>query len=200
MARKSKDHYFDNSKVEELLTRYVEDGCTEVRLRDEIMEHAVPLIRNVLHGTNLANVVKCQHAVSLEDLASVSWVQIEKTLYKYEPGRSTKVFSMWTQIAYTACLAHIKKETRDAVRVREWQNGRAAPCFDKREKPDFYAIMDDLRRTVPPEYQDMVATLVDLYETDERPWFGLLGKLAVEHGKDRSRAFLAFLKACKLEF
>jgi hypothetical protein len=99
----------------------------------------------------------------------VAWQQIEKTLYKFEPGRA-KVFNLWSQIAYTVCMAYIKKETRDAQNVRAWKSGgHPAPLFEKHERPNFCKVMAELREAVAPEHQEMVDALVDLYEEDDQP-------------------------------
>lgn len=193
MARSGK-HYFDNDAVEALLTRYVEGACTDIKLRDEIMEHATPLIQNVIRSNRLDRLLQYQHRSNESDLASIAWAQIEKTLYKFESGRA-KVFSLWTQIAYTVCMAYIKKETRDAVNVRKWRDGHPAPLLDKPKKPEFYAIMEELRESVLSEYREMVDSLVQVYEQDRQPWIGLVGKL-VERGYTRrqARGFLAHIR------
>jgi len=190
----ARNHYFDNAAVEKLLTRYVQGGCTEVALRDEIMEHASPLIYAVIRKNNYANLLPYGHGSNVDDLASIAWQQIEKTLYKFEPGRA-KVFSMWTQVVVLVCLAHIKKESRDSCYVRRWRDGQPAPSFDRREKPDFYKVMEELREAVEPEYQEMVDAVVELYETDDQPWIGIIKKLVARgFSRQKTREFLACLK------
>ena len=87
-----------------------------------------------------------------------------------------------------------KARTRDTQNVRSWRDGHPAPLFEKPKKPDFYKVMAELRETVPPEYEEMVGALVEMYETEERPYVGLVGKLAARHGRTKAREFLAHLK------
>ncbi len=190
----ARNQYFDNAAVEKLLTRYVQEGCTQAALRDEIMEHASPLIYAVIRKNNYADLLPYGHGSNVDDLASIAWQQIEKTLYKFEPGRA-KVFSMWTQVVVLVCLAHIKKESRDSCYVRRWRDGHPAPSFDRREKPDFYEVMKELRASVLPEYQEMVDAVVELYETDSQPWVGIIKKLvALGYSRNKVRSFLAHVK------
>lgn len=193
---KRKDHYFDNAAVEKLLTRYVEGACTDRALRDEVMSHATPLIRGVIRKKQLQQLLQYHHKSNEDELIAVAWQQIEKTLYKYEPGRA-KVFNLWTQIAFTVCMAYIKKETRDAVAVRKWREGEPhpKPLFEKRKRPDFYGIMEELREVVRPEYREMVDNLVEIYEKDAQPWVGIIGKLTQRgYTRRQARAFLAHVK------
>ncbi len=193
MARNSK-HYFDNEAVEALLTRYVQGACTDIVLRDEIMAHAIPLIRNVILSSGHHKLLQYHHGSNVDDLFAVAWAQLEKTLYKFEPGRA-KVFSLWTQITYTCCLAYIKKETRDAINFRKWRDGHPAPLFEKRKKPDFYAVMAELRETVPEEYREMVDALVEIYEEEAQPWIGIIKKLGQRgYSRNVAREFLAHLR------
>jgi hypothetical protein len=200
---KPQDHYFDNEKVEELLTRYIEGACTDRALRDEIMEHAVPLIHAVIRTQNLAALMYPRGADTVEELASVAWERIEKILYKFEPGRA-KVFSMWSQVTYLTCLAYIKKETRGACAVKQWDEGeREIPRRLRREsdtgepKVDLYAEMADLRAACRGNdlYVQMVDYLIERYETEEYPWMGLSAALAERFGGRKvAKAFLTFVR------
>jgi hypothetical protein len=78
------NHYFDNEIVERLLYRYLEGACTDVKLRDEIMEHAAELIRQIIKAHNLGQIYPGKDDSSIGDLAQVAWLQIESALYKYE--------------------------------------------------------------------------------------------------------------------
>ena len=79
-----KNYYFDNEAVERLLHRYVRGACTDVKLRDEIMDHASELIYQVIKAHNLAQIYPGKDDSSMMDLFQVAWVQIESALYKYE--------------------------------------------------------------------------------------------------------------------
>lgn len=76
--------YFDNNKVEDLLVRYKWTGCTNVELRDQIMDHAGELIRQVIRTHNLHKIYRGQEDSAFGDLFQTAWVQIEKALYKYK--------------------------------------------------------------------------------------------------------------------
>ncbi|MDP1712562.1 MAG: LAGLIDADG family homing endonuclease [Candidatus Nanopelagicaceae bacterium] len=88
-----KNYYFDNAKVEGLLTRYVNSSCTDVKLRDEIMVHASELIRQIIRAHGLQNIYPGREDSSFYDLFQTGWVQIESALYKFVPGKA-KVFNM----------------------------------------------------------------------------------------------------------
>jgi hypothetical protein len=79
-----KSYYFKNELVEELLYRYLETECTDIRFRDEIMSHASELIRQVIRAHNLQSIYHGRDDASFGDLFQVAWVQIESALYKYE--------------------------------------------------------------------------------------------------------------------
>jgi intein/homing endonuclease len=101
------NHYFDNTKVEKLLIEYHKTGCTDVRLRDEIMSHAHDLIINVIRTHNLHTIYGGREESSFNDLYQLSWVQIESTLYKFDssPGHS-KIFNMWCASPSTMVLTN----------------------------------------------------------------------------------------------
>lgn len=177
---KPKNMYFNNPLVEGLLRRYVMTGCTDIKLRNEIMSHAAELIRQVIRTHGLHVIYGGGEDSSFNDLFQIAWVQIEKTLYKFDYSQiftlywmdgdkkvrykirglikeeddesyvlqitrensynilgkevdfnlddlvevkkseivskrfdNTKVFNMWSQIARTVVLAHVKKDSRD---------------------------------------------------------------------------------------
>ena len=166
-----KNMYFDNNLVEQLLYKYVENACTNVRLRDEIMSHASELIRQIIRANNLQQIYPGKDEASFGDLFQVAWCQVESVLYKYEAqphclecfnhlrpqdsllnnrmtlfyslikqikhcpycnvklsrsnvyyrGKS-KVFNMWSQVARTVALAHIKRESRDRKNYGGYQS------------------------------------------------------------------------------
>lgn len=80
----AKKYYFDNNKVEDLLLQYVWTGCTDIKLRDGIMENASELIRQIINTHNLYKIYPGQEESAFGDLFQTAWVQIEKTLYKYK--------------------------------------------------------------------------------------------------------------------
>lgn len=75
--------YFINEIVEWELTKYLWTGCTKVALRDQIMSHAVELVRQMIRKQRLHTIYPGQEDSAFGDLLQTAWVQIEKTLYKY---------------------------------------------------------------------------------------------------------------------
>lgn len=75
--------YFDNNVVEDLLLRYKWTGCTDVRMRDDIMSNTEELIRQIIRAHNLHRIYQGQEESTFMDLFQTAWIQIEKTLYKY---------------------------------------------------------------------------------------------------------------------
>ena len=75
--------YFDNNLVEDCLRLYIQHGCTDIALRDEIMKHANELIRQVIKTHGLDKIYPGQDESAFMDLMQTAWIQIEKTLYKY---------------------------------------------------------------------------------------------------------------------
>ena len=76
--------YFDNNKVEDLMLKYRWTGCTDRRLRDEIMVNTEELIRQIIRAHNLHRIYPGQEESAFMDLFQTAWVQIERTLYKYK--------------------------------------------------------------------------------------------------------------------
>ena len=90
------NYYFDNNKVEQLIIKYHETGCTDIELRNEIMSHSSELIVNVIRTHNLHGIYAGGEDSAFGDLYQTAWQQIESTLYKFDakPGHS-KIFNMW---------------------------------------------------------------------------------------------------------
>jgi hypothetical protein len=198
-----KGYYFDNHKVEKLLTEYVKGGCTAVELRNEIMSHAMELLRQIIRTHNFHNIYPGHDAASFGDLFQVGWTQIEKTLYKfnYEPGH-TKVFNMWSQIAKTVILAHIKREMRDKKNYGTYKGH-----LINRHRPGaalFERFINEAKEMAKYDNGGLaiVGALENLYEKDEKPYDGLIGKLVRESGLSRQRvtSFLKQLRLRQFEF
>ncbi len=81
---KERKLYFDNNVVEDLMLRYRWTGCTDVSLRDKIMENTEELIRQIIRAHNLHRIYPGQEESAFGDLFQTAWLQIEKTLYKYK--------------------------------------------------------------------------------------------------------------------
>jgi intein/homing endonuclease len=80
----NKNYYFDNERVERLMYEYLAGACIDVRLRDEIMEHASELIRQLIKAHNLNQICPGKDGAVNGDLFQTAWLQIESSLYKYE--------------------------------------------------------------------------------------------------------------------
>jgi len=73
---KKKNMYFDNDAVEELMDAYVKRGCVDVHLRDEIMSHAIELIRQIIRAHNFEYITPGRDQSSFYELFQVAWRQI----------------------------------------------------------------------------------------------------------------------------
>lgn len=188
------NHYFNNKQVEALLIRYLETACTNITLRNEILSHATELIRQVVMKLGLNKF----SGKNMDELIQVAWVQIEKTLYKFNasPGHTT-LFNMWTSIAKTVLLAYIKREKRDSMNSTSLKyhkiNHFAGTSFQWErfllETREFY------------KYDDEALKVIDgldiLLREDERPSDGFITKL-IRITKLRRLAITKFLSGLKL--
>jgi hypothetical protein len=193
-----RNYYFKNSVVEALMTRYVKGGCTDVKLRDQIMSHAMELLRQIIRTHNFHNIYPGHDPASFGDLFQVGWLQLEKTLYKfdYQPGH-TKVFNMWSQIAKTVILAHIKREMRDKKNYGTYKGhliNRYRP-----QSAAFERFLDEARAMSKYDEDGLVIikAVEKLYEEDEKPYDGLIGKLVKMSGLSRQK-ITGFLKQVRL--
>ncbi len=203
VPEKPKNQYFDNLKVEELLETYVRGGCTDVEGRDEIMSHAAELIRQIIRTHNLHNIYPGKDQASFGDLFQVAWCQIEKCLYKfdYSPGH-TKVFNMWSQIARTVMLAHIKREGRDRKNQGAYTTHlNARHSFKPAVLERFFNEAREICK-YNDEHLELLNHLEELYDTDERASEGLIGKLIKKSGRSRQKvhSFLSYVRMRSIEF
>lgn len=198
-----KNYYFDNNYVEKLLTEYVMGGCTDVDLRDEIMSNAEELIKQIIRTHKLHLITNGREGTAFGDLYQLAWVQIESSLYKFDfrPGH-TKVFNMWSQVAKTVMLAHIKKESRDKRNYgayKEHLDGRKGPSRYK-----FDRFIEEARDVCKHHggHNRILEALENLFETDNRPYDGLIDKLCKRSGMSRSKVsnFLRMLRLRSYEF
>ena len=246
-----KTYYFNNALVENLLYRYVEAACTEVKLRDEIMSHASELIRQIIRANNLQSIYPGRDEASFGDLFQVAWCQIESVLYKYEAmphcldcfnklrpqdsaldvamtffgelvsktkecphcgsrltranvyyrGRS-KVFNLWSQVARTVVLAHIKRESRDRKNSPGYQSH-----LERSIKPRSLVLdrfLHEAREAFKynEDYLEILESIELLNGKDDRPYEGFISKLVKESGKSRPQvtSFLKLLRLRQPEF
>jgi len=230
--------------------RYQATGCTDVRLRDQIMQHAEELIRQVIRTHGLHRIYPGREESAFMDLFQTAWCQIERTLYKYkvrihcadcypknksksiiyEPGEleyelvtpeevakrqlkcpnckrvpdrityvgTSKVFNLWSQIARTCILAHIKKEGRDRKNSEAYKSH-----LDRRPPPKSTDKIERFLREARtmfkhnPDYMEIIDALETIVMTDDRPYEGLIGKLVAESGKSR-QVVVSFIKMLRL--
>lgn len=177
-----KKYYFDNLRVEELLIEYVTGGCVSVHLRDAIMSHASELIKQVIRTHKLDRIYQGRDRTGFSDLFQIAWAQIESTLYKFDtkPGHK-KVFNMWSQVARTVILAHIKKESRHRQRSYADSYKRHLVNRHTTPSPDFTRFIMEIRKICEDndDYLRIIEAMERVYETDSKPSDGLIYKLAV---------------------
>jgi hypothetical protein len=185
---KKKNYYFDNEKVEELLNKYVERGCVDIKLRDEIMSHASELIRQIIRAHNFEYIFPGRDESSFFELFQVAWCQIEKTLYKYNRSpNSPKVFNLWSQIAKTRILAYLKKEKRDKKNMPSYREYLVRRKKSKiRFIEDFEEFLKELKILCQDDndFLDLISSMEELWLKDEKPYDGLKTKLKEHSGKD----------------
>lgn len=193
-----KNYYFDNDYVEELLTKYVRGGCTDIELRDKIMANASELIRQIIRTHKLHTLTSGKEGTAFGDLYQLAWTQIESSLYKFDsrPGH-TKVFNFWSQVAKTVMLAYVKKESRDKRNY-----GAYKEFLDNKHRPANYRLERFINEAKEICYYNkshmkIVEALEDLIKTDNKPYDGLIDKLVKRSGLSRSKVS-NFLRAIRL--
>lgn len=202
--KKKSNYYFPNEKVEDLIVEYQKTGCIDKDLRDQIMYYANLIIENIIRAHNLHNIYPGRDDASFGDLNHVAWVQIEKSLHKFDASAGhTKVFNMMSQIAKTTILAHIKRENRDKKNSKaykthlSYKKGGAKDAVIER----FLTEARELCK-YNEEYLALLDHLEEIYETDEKPYDGLIGKLIERSNMSRVKIhqFLIALRARSFEF
>lgn len=192
------NHYFDNAKVEKLLVEYHKTGCTDIRLRDEIMTHAHDLIINIIRTHNLHVIYGGNEESSFYDLYQTAWAQIESVLYKFDnsPGHS-KLFNLWSQVARTVLLAAIKKDSRDKKNAESYRYYLDDQAIKR--PTQFNRFMLEARELC--KYSDDNTTLLnvleELYKIDQKPYEGLISKLARKSKMSRTK-ILKFMRLLRL--
>lgn len=195
--------YFVNSEVEALVIKYQATGCTDIALRNEVMSNADKLIKGVINTFNLHNVYTGKDNASYYDLYQVAWLQIEKTLYKFDPTEGhTKLFNMWTSIAHTVMLAEIKKDSKDRISYTKYLDHSLATFRDKSVQLEhFFSQAKEMFK-----FDDMAIALIDaiekMYDTDPEPWNGIKTKLCKITGFKRPEVtkFLGEIRNLAFQF
>lgn len=199
LPTKPSNHYFDNDLVESLVARYVkETSCTDLDMRNEIMSHAGELIYQIIRTHKLNSIYPGGDAASFGDLFQVAWMQIEKTLYKFDdsPGHP-KIFNLWSQIAKTVMLAHIKRESRDG---KNFESLRSHVSNKPTRKPVLMERFINEAKEVcqfNDEHLLLLDHLIKIYKMDPNPSDGIVGKLTEQSGMPRAKV-LQFFMALRL--
>ena len=109
----------------------------------------------------------------------------------------SKVFNMWSQIARTVILAHIKKEGRDKKNSGSYVNHLGTK--KKVVSGIIVRLIEELKELhkYDDDGQTIIRSLEWLANNDERPHEGLIGKL-VSHSELPRQTVSNFLKMVKL--
>lgn len=182
--KSSKKMYFDNAVVEELVIKYQKNGCTDLNLRNEIMKHSHELIVQVMRTNNLQNIYPNKDTSTEGELFQVAWSEIERSLYKFDAGRGTKIFNLWTQVARASMLALIKRESRDR------KNQGAYTAYLKRSTKQSLSFERFVKEAVEvckdnPEHLKIIYALNEIYNNEDRPTEALVSKLIQKSGLSR---------------
>ncbi len=115
----------------------------------------------------------------------------------------SKIFNMWSQVARTVILAHIKKETRDhknSDAYRSHLDNKRVPKSDDA----LLRFLAEVKEVC--KYNENYVTIVDALEyiskTDSRPYEGIIGKLVRLSGRSRAQvaSFLRMIRLRSTEF
>lgn len=199
LPAKPSNHYFDNDLVESLVAKYVNDtSCTDLDLRDKIMSHAGELIYQIIRTHKLNTIYPGGDAASFGDLFQVAWIQIEKTLYKFNnaPGHP-KIFNLWSQIAKTVMLAHIKRESRDGKNFESLRSHVSTKTIKKPVLMERFIAEAQSICEFNEDHISLLSCLALIYKTDPNPADGLVGKLTERSGMPRAKIH-QFLMALRL--
>ena len=110
---------------------------------------------------------------------------------------TSKVFNMWSQIARTVILAHIKKEGRDRK-----NSGSYVSHLGTKQKPVsgvLIRFLNEMRELNKYHHNNLtiIKSLENIITTDDRPYDGLITKLVDDSGLSRA-IITEFLRVVKL--
>ncbi len=182
----SKRMYFDNALVEGLVIRYQEGGCTDLELRNEIMGHSHELIIQVMRTNNLQNIYPYRDQTAEADLFQAAWSEIERSLYKFDTKRGTKIFNLWTQVARASMLALIKREGRDRKNQGAYKNHLRRA---NKQQLSFGRFIQEVSEVCKDnsDHLKIIHALQEIQKNDEKPTEGLVAKLIERSGLSRVR-------------
>jgi hypothetical protein len=115
---------------------------------------------------------------------------------------TSKIFNLWSQIARTVILAYIKKESRDyknSDSYRTFLDDKKVQEVDKFER--FITEAKEMCK-YNPTHITIIDSLSQIVKTDDKPYEGLIGKLAKLSGQSRTQVsnFLRTIRLYSFEF
>lgn len=126
----SKNHYFDNKTVEHLVISYVNGGCVDIHIRDEIMSHASELIKQVIKTHKLNVIYKGRDGSAFSELFQVAYCVPPDTLVITDDGIKKIVdclpnedigncdFNIYGKDGLNKAIKFIKRKDCDVLDVR----------------------------------------------------------------------------------
>jgi hypothetical protein len=119
----------------------------------------------------------------------------------YYRGKS-KVFNLWSQVARTVGLAYIKKENRDRKNSGVFQKHLEERVIKRNEILDRFFVEANEICKYNEDHLRILHCIEDLFENDEKPHEGLIGKLVEKSGLPRTTVigFLRILRLRSKEF
>lgn len=160
----------------------------------EALEYGIKTLDEIVKMRKICPKCKCKlFAGPMVEPVQGRYAGSETILFR---GMS-KVFNMWSQIARTVILAHIKKEGRDKK-----NSGSYISHLGTKKKPVsgvIVRLIEELRELYKYDNdgQKIIKALEHLAQTDDRPHEGLIGKL-IEYSKLPRQTVSTFLKMVKL--
>jgi len=191
--------YFDRKVVEDLLVKYQKTGCTDIKLRDEIMSHTAQLINAVVKTHRLHLLARDND--HFDELCQVAWVAIERALYKFVPGKAN-VFNLFTQIVKTSCLAAVKKDRVDSVMRGKYRAQLDLNCVKRHSEIErFFKELREVCKYIP-DYLKMADALEEIYLEDDKPEEFLFKKVSERTGLSvyNVKRFFKFIQLMEHEF
>lgn len=182
--RKSRKMYFDNAVVEKLVIEYQNTGCTNIELRNEIMQHSHELITQVMRTNNLQNIYPNRDASAETDLFQAAWSEIERSLYKFDLKRGTKIFNLWTQVARASMLALIKRESRDKKNQNAYKGHLRRSTKQSLSFDRFIQEASDVCKN-NLDHLKIINALSEIYKNENKPTEALVSKLIQKSGLSR---------------
>lgn len=110
----------------------------------------------------------------------------------------SKIFNMWSQIARTVILAHIKKETRDHKNSDAYRGHLDNKNVHKTNEA-FQRFLSEAVHICKynTNYLTIIEALEYISKTDDRPYEGIIGKLVKLSGQSRAQV-ASFLRMLRL--